>query len=79
VIVAFSGPVDVDTGVGPDGALFVGGGANVPSSVSVVDPTHVSVEFAFPVSGGEAWTLNAQPNWLLTSVDPLPEGGTVAT
>jgi hypothetical protein len=77
VIVAFSGPIAVNSGVTPDAGFTIGdGGSVVPVTVSPLDATRVTLELSGEPADGWPWQLGAQPNWLVTPA-VVPQDGFV--
>lgn len=74
VQITFSDPVTIDTGVSPDTGFRVG--ARTVVSVSAISSTVIEATMSSDVLIGATWTLNSQPNWLVTPA-VLTESGTV--
>jgi hypothetical protein len=79
VVLTFSGAVAIDAGgaMTPDFAFHVG--EQQPESVAWPGPGGpASVVAGFPggVGAGDAWSLDAQPNWLVTPV-AFPTSGAI--
>jgi hypothetical protein len=75
VRLTFSAPVAVDSDPGPLDANFnlVG---QPPDAVASAGAALVNVTFLGGVNEGDDWSLDAQPNWLVTVV-ATPASGTV--
>ncbi|MDB5321713.1 MAG: hypothetical protein JWN40_3344 [Phycisphaerales bacterium] len=75
VRLTFSAPVSIDPDPGPlDGNFQVGGQA--PDAVAAAGAAQVDVTFTSGAGEGDPWSLDAQPNWLITVVQS-PASGTV--
>ena len=74
-VINWSAPTTVDDGVAPDGNLFVDTSGGI-TAINIVGPFQTAITFVDPVDVGAAWSMAAQPNWLVTPAG-LPESGTV--
>lgn len=73
-LVEFSGPISIDGAVIPDGNFHVN--EAVPNAVDPNDANSCILTISGPPLTGQAWDLDAQPNWLLTAA-ATPETGTI--